>query len=81
METSQVRRVRIYLNEQDHWHGRPLSLAILDTLRKHDASGATVLRGIAGFGVHHKIRTVSIELLSTNLPLVVEWIDRPELVE
>jgi CBS domain-containing protein len=81
METSQVRRVRIYLNEQDHWHGRPLSLAILDTLRKHDASGATVFRGIAGFGVHHKIRTVSIELLSTNLPLVVEWIDRPELVE
>ncbi len=81
METPQVRRVRIYLNEQDHWHGRPLSQAILDELRKHEALGATIFRGIAGFGVHHTIHTVSIELLSTNLPLVIEWIDRPERVE
>ncbi len=80
METPQVRRVRIYLNEQDHWHGRSLSLAILDELRKHDAAGATVFRGIAGFGAHHKIRTISIEALSTNLPLVIECIDRPERV-
>lgn len=81
METPQVRRVRIYLNEQDHWHGQPLSHAILDELRKHEAMGATLFRGIAGFGVHRTIRTVSIEVLSTNLPLVVEWIDRPERVE
>lgn len=54
MEPPQMRRVRTYLNEQDHWHGRPLSLAILDELRKHNAMGATVFRGIAGFGIHHK---------------------------
>lgn len=81
MESFPVTRIRIYLNEQDHWHGRPLSLALLDYLRKHDALGATVFRGTAGFGVHLKIHTVSIELLSMNLPLVLEWIDRPERVE
>ena len=75
------KRVRFYLSETDRWHGQPLYLAILDRLRADGCAGATVFRGIAGFGVHARIHTISIEVLSADLPLVLEWIDSAEQVE
>lgn len=77
----QATMVRIYLNESAQWRGQPLSLALLDRLRKGGAAGATVFRGVSGFGVQQKLRTTAIEVLSVNLPLVLEWIDAPERVE
>jgi PII-like signaling protein len=75
-----AKRIRIYLNEVDHWQHHPLYLAILDTLRAEGCAGATVLRGIAGFGGHHRIHTAMLVDVTPSLPLVVEWIDTPERV-
>lgn len=75
------KRVRIYVGEADHWQGRPLYLAIIETLRAEGCAGATAFRGIAGFGAHSRIHAATIEVISANLPIVVEWIDAPERVD
>lgn len=75
------KRLSIYIGESDRWMGRPLYAALLETLKREGLAGATVTRAIAGFGAHSRIHTASIEALSTDLPLVVEVVDRPEMIE
>jgi len=77
----QATRVTIYIGESDLYHGRNLYMALLEFLRKEGAAGATVTRGLAGFGAHSRIHTATIETLSVDLPIRVEWIDLPERVE
>jgi Uncharacterized conserved protein len=75
-----LQRVRIYLSERDSAYGQPLYLVALDRLRREGASGATVLRGIAGFGSGHRLRTAGIADFSQQTPVVIEWLDRAERV-
>jgi PII-like signaling protein len=75
------RRVRIYTGEAGQWRGKPLFLAVLDFLRAEGAAGATVTRGVAGFGATSRIHTATLFRLSEDLPLVIDWIDTPERVE
>lgn len=75
------KRVRLYLDEGDHWEGGPLFVRLLEALRAEGCAGATVWRGIAGFGASSHIHTTTIVDLSAELPLVVEWVDTPERVE
>lgn len=70
----------IYIGESDHWQGQPLYIAILETLRREGFAGATVLRGVAGFGAHSRIHTAAILRLSEDLPLVIEVVDNPEKI-
>jgi uncharacterized protein len=83
--TGRGTRVRVYFGERDHAPGRflgkPLWGALLDYLREQGAAGATVTRGLAGYGAHSRIHTASIVDLSSDLPLVLEWIDTEERVE
>jgi CBS-domain-containing membrane protein/PII-like signaling protein len=74
-------RVQVFLGETDQVGHVPRYTALLEYLRKEGAAGATVTRGIAGFGVNSKIRTSTILSLSMDLPVVVTWIDSPERVE
>lgn len=74
-------RVSVYIGESDVYEGKSLQMALLQFLKKEGASGATVIRGLAGFGAHSRIHTASIVDLSSDLPLKLEWIDEPELVE
>lgn len=74
-------RLRVYFGERDKYHGKALWSALLDHLRHAGAAGATVTRGISGFGAHSVIHAVSIVDLSTDLPLILEWIDGEELVQ
>lgn len=74
-------RVRAYFGERDQHHGKPLSSALLEFLRREGAAGATVTRGIAGYGANSKIHSASIVDLSADLPLVLEWVDSEELVQ
>lgn len=74
-------KVTIYIGESDRWRGKPLHMAILELLKAADCAGATVTRGIAGFGSHSRIRTASIVDLSADLPLIIEWVDDPARVE
>jgi PII-like signaling protein len=73
-------RVRIYFGEHDRHQGKALWSAFLDFLRAEGAAGATVLRGVGGFGAHSHIHTARLVELSSDLPLVLEWVDTPERV-
>jgi PII-like signaling protein len=73
--------LRIYLGESDHWHGKPLYQAIVELLRREGMAGATVLRGIEGFGANSRIHTARILRLSEDLPVVVEVIDQADRIE
>ena len=74
-------RVQIFCGETDQVNHRPLYQAILEYLRKEGAAGATVTRGIAGFGRASLIQTAAILRLSMDLPVVITWVDAPERVE
>lgn len=71
-------RVRIYVGESDHRGGRPLYQAIVELLRERGVAGATVLRGIEGYGAHARLHTARILRLSEDLPVVIEAVDRED---
>ena len=70
----------IFLGESDQWHHRPLYMAILEHLKTAGCAGATVTRGIAGFGAQSQIKTANILTLSVDLPVVITAIDAPEKI-
>ena len=73
--------VRIFIGESDRWQGRPLSDALVERLRKEGFAGATVLRGLAGFGARSIVHTSHLLELSQDLPLVIEVVDTEEHVK
>ena len=73
--------VRIYIGESDRWHHQPLSVALLERLRKEHFAGATVFHGMAGFGARSVMHTASILRLSEDLPVLIEIVDTEEHVE
>jgi hypothetical protein len=66
---------RIYIGESDHWEGKPLHEAIVEKLRASGMAGATVLRGIEGFGRAARVHTAHILRLSEDLPILIEVVD------
>jgi hypothetical protein len=70
--------VRIYIGESDHWHGQPLYQAIVHLLRDRGLAGATVLRGIEGFGAKQHLHTTRILSLSSDLPVLIEIVDQED---
>jgi hypothetical protein len=70
--------VRIYIGESDQWHGRPLYQAIVEMLREQGLAGATVLRGIEGFGAKAHLHTTRLLRLSEDLPILVEVVDQED---
>ena len=73
--------MRIHIGESDRWHGRPLYEAIVALLRHEKFSGATVLRGVGGFGSSSVYHTDKILRLSQDLPIVIEVVESPERVD
>jgi CBS-domain-containing membrane protein/PII-like signaling protein len=76
-----AKRVCIYVNERDLHRHQPIHAAILTLLRKEGAAGASVFRGIEGFGGSGIIHTSSLVDLGARLPILIEWIDRADVVE
>jgi PII-like signaling protein len=74
-------RVRIYLGERDHHAGQPLYTAIVHAARKAGLGGATVIKGIEGFGAHSVVHAARIVDMSSDLPIVVELVGDPEKIE
>jgi uncharacterized protein len=72
--------VRIYIGESDHWHGKPLYQAIVELLRERGLAGATVLRGIEGFGAKAHLHTTRLLRLSEDLPVLIECVDQEDRV-
>ena len=79
-QSEAIQRVRMYLSERDTAQDRALYLTILEQLRRAGATGATVLRGVAGFGAGSRLLTTGLNEPATSLPIVIEWVDRAERV-
>lgn len=73
--------LRVFVGESDRFEGRPLYQAIVEQARSRGMAGATVLRGLMGFGATSRLHTVKVLRISEDLPMVVEIVDRPERIE
>jgi uncharacterized protein len=76
-----AKKVGIYVDEDHHYHGQSLYSAIFNFLFYHGISGASVTRGVAGFGADHQLHTTRIEVLTADLPMKIEFIESAEKVE
>ena len=72
--------LRIYTGEADRWHGHPLHEAILQRLLELGMAGATVTRGIEGFGHNAHLHTSKLLRLSEDLPIVIDVIDAADRI-
>ena len=77
---SEAQLLRIFIGESDRSGHRPLYEVIVEEARKRGMAGATVLRGIMGFGKNSRIHTAKILRLSEDLPLVIEIVDTEERI-
>ena len=73
--------MRIHIGSQDKHEGKPLYQAIVELLRRRHYAGATVFRGVMGFGASSRIHTDRFLELSVDLPLVIECVETEEKVE
>jgi hypothetical protein len=73
--------LRIFVGESDRHGGLPLYEWIVRQAREHGLAGATVLRGVEGFGAHSRLHTAKILRLSEDLPIVIEIVDSKEKIE
>jgi uncharacterized protein len=73
--------VRIFLGEDDRWHGQLLHVALLERFRKEGIAGATVFRGVSGFGARSIVHSTHLLRMSEDLPLLVEVVDTAEHIE
>jgi PII-like signaling protein len=76
-----AKKVTIYVGHDHRFHGESVYTAILDFLFFHKVAGASVTRGIAGFGADHHMHSDQSEILMGNLPVKVEFVETPEKVE
>ena len=67
--------LRVFIGESDRWQGKPLYEAIVLKAREMGIAGATVLRGMMGYGAASRIHTAKILRLSEDLPIIVEIVD------
>ena len=73
--------LRIYIGENDKQDGRPLFEWIIQKARENGLAGATVLRGLEGFGTHSQIHTAKILRLADDLPVIIEIVDTFEKID
>jgi PII-like signaling protein len=76
-----MKRVMIFIDETDRWHGTNLASALVDRLKKEGCAGATVLRGTSGFGVKGQVHTTALIDIAVSLPVVLLAIDTIERID
>ncbi len=73
--------LRVFIGESDKHEGKPLYEWLVLKAREAGLAGATVVRGIEGFGAHSRLHTAKILRLSEDLPIVVEMVDSLEKIQ
>lgn len=73
--------MRIFIGEADRYDHQPLYEALVELLRKEGFAGATVLRGVCGFGAHSVFHSQKLLDLSADMPLIVEVVDGQERID
>ena len=80
-QPNEGRLLRIYIGETDKHDGKPLFEWLIGQAREQGLAGATVLRGLAGYGAHTRLHTAKILRMATDLPVVIEIVDSAENIE
>ena len=75
------KRLRIFIGEAQQWQGKPLSRALVELAQQQGMAGATVFRGIEGFGPEHHLSTERLLDIADNLPMIVEIVESEERIE
>jgi PII-like signaling protein len=73
--------MRIHIGERDRFGGKPLYAAIVELLRRRQYAGATVTRAIMGYGASSTVHSDRIEVLSLDLPIIVECVETAERID
>lgn len=73
--------MRIFIGESDKHHGKPLYEALVELFRTRGFAGATVLRGITGFGSTSHVKTEKVLRLSLDLPIIIEVVETEEAIQ
>jgi PII-like signaling protein len=73
--------LRIFIGEEDRCGSKPLYEAIVHLARQKGLAGATVLRGLMGFGADSRMHTAKLLRLSGDLPILIEIVDKPERIQ
>jgi uncharacterized protein len=72
--------LRVFVGESDKWEGKPLYEALVLKAREMGLAGATMLRGLMGYGAASRVHTAKILRLSEDLPVIVEVVDSQEKI-
>lgn len=75
------KRLRIFVGEAQQWQGQPLYRALLELVRQQGAAGATVWKGVEGFGPAHHLSTDRLPDVADNLPVIVEVVESEAWIE
>jgi PII-like signaling protein len=75
-----ARMLRIYIGQDDEWEGKPLYEAIVLKLRQLDVAGATVYKGVMGYGAHQRMHKTGLLGLSHDLPIMISVVDKEEKI-
>lgn len=78
--SSKAKILSVYIGESDRYHKKPLYHAIVELAKKEGLAGATVIRGIEGFGANSRIHSANLIRLSEDLPVIVRIIDSEEYI-
>jgi len=81
LKTGPAKKLTIYIDESDKIHGKPVYEVLLDIFYKRNISGASVFRGIEGYGSSRVFHTAKILELSTTLPVKIEVVDSGEKID
>lgn len=73
--------MRVFIGESDKYEGKPLYEALLERFRAKRLAGATVLRGVAGFGASSVMHTEKVLRLSLDLPMIIEVVETEEAIQ
>ncbi len=73
--------MRIFIGESDKYEGKPLYEALVELFRVRGLAGATVLRGISGFGSTSHVKTEKVLRLSLDLPIIIEVVETEEALQ
>ncbi len=75
------KRLRIFLGEAQEWQGKPLYRTLVELAQQQGIAGATVFRGIEGFGPEHHLSTDRLPDIADNLPMIVEMVESEERIQ
>jgi uncharacterized protein len=76
-----AKRLTVFVGESDHWHHKPLYVEIVHRAHTAGLAGATVLRGIEGYGASQHVHTTRLLSLTEDLPVVIVMVDDAERIE